>query len=863
MEVESIIKQLNQKFSEPLPEFYERRIIFWNDEEKAFADKLENFELDNAKLLFLTETNNFEVKKILSKDDLTSNFLVYNPFDTNMEDDWLLDIKLFSEEFRADQISMWMQEMNIIPTPQLRNAIKSHKGFLNASARRKLVSQFSDEINSPKNLHLAVLASICKTRSLNPKEIIKAVMSDGFDLENSLKISLLGYNASDVFWSLVNKTTGYSFDNVPNIDEMGAHIILSAITTTMSEKVLSGLEKRYNTIYNGFCYELIYEWLHSDKKDELINVLRHVEKDLKLLDRFNKFEINDLVDTEILPSIDEAILNKLMDRIIHHTINSDEIIAIVEKRRTMVWYQDNEHYYNGLLQVANMQKFHDDHLNDFHYTEANKMWKAYTDDYYLMDTYYRKFHVSFAKSLNNSNPHLDDSFKSVADEMEKLYKNWYLDKLSENWTNVIESDLRTNGYVSRVNQQVDFYNRDVKSYDNKVFVIVSDALRYEVASSIAEQLRIETKSDVTLESQQAVLPTITKFGMAALLPHRKLTLENKNNAVRVLVDGLSTESNNRDTILKNANPNSIAVKYSNLIIMKNDERRELIKGQEVIYIYHDTIDKTSHHDEQGVFTACDTAINEIINLVKIITGSMNGLNVMITSDHGFLYTYQPLNEDDKMERSPFKNNVLEQGRRYVFTYTNADPDYLIPVKGVYNEDDCQLFVPRENIRIKGAGGMNFVHGGMSLQEMVVPVIKYKFLRAGYKAYERNKDKYDSKPVTITLLSSSRKISNMIFNMNFYQKEAVNKNYVACTYDVFLTDEQGNVISNKQKIVADRTSLSNVNREYRCTFNLKQQSYSNTAIYYLVIQDEEGLQVPIKEEIQIDISMSFDDFDFFS
>ena len=67
MELESIIKQLNQKFSEPLPEFYERRVIFWNDEEKAFADKLDDFELENAKLLILTETNNFEIKKMLSK----------------------------------------------------------------------------------------------------------------------------------------------------------------------------------------------------------------------------------------------------------------------------------------------------------------------------------------------------------------------------------------------------------------------------------------------------------------------------------------------------------------------------------------------------------------------------------------------------------------------------------------------------------------------------------------------------------------------------------------------------------------------------------------------------------------------------
>ena len=130
------------------------------------------------------------------------------------------------------------------------------------------------------------------------------------------------------------------------------------------------------------------------------------------------------------------------------------------------------------------------------------------------------------------------------------------------------------------------------------------------------------------------------------------------------------------------------------------------------------------------------------------------------------------------------------------------------------------------------------------------------MRSGYKSYERNKDKYDAKPVTVSLLSSSRKISNMIFNLSFYQKEAVANNYVACTYDVFMTDSQGNVVSDKQKIVADRVSQSAKDREYRCTFNLKQQTY------YLVIQDEDGLQVPIKEEMTIDIAMSFDDFDFF-
>ena len=87
MALEDIKKNLDKRFSEPLPEFYDRRIIFWNDEEKEFVNEIEQLELDNAKVLVLKDNNNFEIKKILSYDDLSSNYLVYNPFDINMEDD--------------------------------------------------------------------------------------------------------------------------------------------------------------------------------------------------------------------------------------------------------------------------------------------------------------------------------------------------------------------------------------------------------------------------------------------------------------------------------------------------------------------------------------------------------------------------------------------------------------------------------------------------------------------------------------------------------------------------------------------------------------------------------------------------------
>lgn len=859
MELESIVKQLNKRFSEPLPEFYSRRIVFWNDEDGDFKNSIEDLHLDNAKVVVLKDNNNFAVKRLLTSEDLDSNYLVYNPFATELEDDWLLDIKLYSEDFRADQLSMWMQEMNIEANPAVRDQLKLYRQYLNAASRRKILAQFGPEISNVQRLHMAILASILKTR-MNPKEIIKTVMKSGRDLESTAKSDLLTYSASSKFWQLVDKATGFNSDVDP--DHMDTHIVLSAVSQTMPEKVLSGLETRYSSIHAPFCYDLMFEWIHSDAKNEIYDLLRRIEKELKLVDRFSQFDIAELSETEVLPCIDEVILNKLMQNILNHTVTADSIISIAEKRRTMAWHELVEDYYAGLYWAAKMFQFADKHSSGFHLTESYKIWNEYCSDYYLMDTYYRQFYVAFNKCLNDSNAQLDDSLKNVASEVEKLYKNLYLSNLSQNWTSVAVKELSETGIISRIEQQADFYCKYVRSEENKVFVIISDAMRYEVASSLADQLRIETKSEVSFKSVQGIFPTITKFGMAALLPHRQLKLEEKSGVLRITADGRSTESGDRQEVLQAFNSKSVTVKFKDLILMKREDRRNLVKGMEVVYIYHDTIDHTSHHDEQGVFNACDKAIDELKNLVKIITNELNGINVVITADHGFIYTYEPLKEDDKLDRAEFKKDILEQGRRHVITDMDANPDFLIPVKGFYNEDGYQAFSPRENIRVKGSGGFNFVHGGASLQEMVVPVIQYKFLRSGYVSYEKHKDKYDAKPVTIALLSSNRKISNMIFNLNFYQKEPVEGNYVPCTYRIFLVDSNANTISDIQKIMADRSSKVAKEREYRCTFNLKQQSYDSHATYYLMIQDEEGLQIPVKEELQIDIAMSFDDFNFF-
>lgn len=861
MAIEDIKKELEERFAEPLDEFYKRRIIFWNDEDGDFKEEVTDLELSDAKVLILDESNQFSSKKLLSYDDPNSNYLVYNPLIVDPEHDWFLDTKLYSDEYRADQTSRWMQDMHIANTPELRKEVKYYKGFFNAASRRKLISNFDGVIDKKSLLYMSILSAICGTKERTPESIIKSVMLAGTDLENSIKINLLKYSVSDLFWRMVHSATGFNASE--KIDDLTNHVVLSAISRTMSSDVLSGLESRYSDIYSGYCYDLIFNWIHSENKNSFKPIGDFVTSNLSLANRFNQFDISNLVDTDVLPVIDEVILTKLMHSIIARNLDTDSIMSVVEKRRRSAWYEDYSYFYEGIYQVALMNKFYESHLNGFHHVTAKDMWDTYTSDYYQMDSYYREFHNAFSICLQTIHPSLDDDFKDIADYVEKEYKNWYLDKVATNWNKVIEDDLSSTGKITGLTQQTDFYQDVVKKIDGKVFVIISDAMRYDVAHSLARQLEIETKADVSISAQQGVFPTITKFGMAALLPHKKLEAVIQNDSVKVLVNGHASEMIDRDGILKSYSENSAALKYKDIISMKRDEKRAAVKGKDIVYIYHDTIDASSHNDESTVFDACTKAINEIKNLVNVICNDLQGVNVLITSDHGFLYTYQELSEEDKMERSSFKQNIIEQGRRYVITNDEANPDFLMTVKGIYNDANMLGFAPRENIRIKGAGGVNFVHGGTSLQEICVPVITYKYLRSGYKALRINKDKYDTKQVSIALLSSNRKISNMIFNLSFYQKEPVKDNYVPCTYIAYIEDAMGNEVSDRQKIIADKTNTIAKDREFKCTFNLKSQKFNNTDTYYLVIIDEEGEQVPIKEEVQIDIAMAIDEFDFFS
>lgn len=873
MDLATISQELNKRFHAPLPEFYKRRIIVWYDEEKEFEDQLNDLELQNAKVLCITGNNFFEIKRTLAVDEPTQNFLLYNPMNYEKpEDNWLMDVELYSEEFRADLIAIWMDEMGIPSSIALRNQVKKYRKFLNAKNRREDVVKISDGLDSPMKLQLAVMASIGEAQRTDPISIIKSVLKASLNMDdNYLYQEFVKYDAAELFWSMVSRITGYG-DVDHSLGKLAAHIILTAASRTLPDAVFDGLSgfMSQNGQLQAYCSDLVSDWVHSDDVASYMVMAENVEEEMNLVKRMSKQSASDLADTEILPSVNRIILSKIMTDIENEIIEPEKIYAIAEKRRSSAWYAGYKDYYDGIVALAKMQDFYKENAAGFHTVGAKNIWKAYTTDYYKMDTYYRQFHMSYENSKKSYGGDLQDLFTAVCDKVERLYTNWFLDGLGHNWSGQAAAELAEKGYIDEIDRQEKFYDKKIKNADSKVYVIISDALRYEVAASLKEELSREMQGKVNLSSMQGIFPTETKFGMAALLPHNELTVELKENEagkkiLKVLADGQSSDSVNRENLLKAFNPESVAVKAKDLMAVSRAERSELVKGKDVVYIYHDTIDETSHTSETKVFNACEETIEEIITLVRTIVNDFGGINIMITSDHGFLYTYSPLTEESKTEKSDFVHRIVEYARRFAILTKGDDPEYLLPVKFMEGKTDYYGYAPRGDIRIKtsAGSGMNFVHGGVSLQEMCVPLIEYKHLRNSSKEYQKNKDKYDTKPVEVTLLSANHKLTNMIFSLNFYQKDAVGSNREKAVYDAYFVDSTGKKISDVQKIFADKTGADAQDRTFRCNFSLKSQAYDSKETYYLIIEQVDSTDLPQRIEFQIDIAFAADDFGFFS
>ena len=441
---------------------------------------------------------------------------------------------------------------------------------------------------------------------------------------------------------------------------------------------------------------------------------------------------------------------------------------------------------------------------------------------------------------------IEDSreFEPLRKLVERVYLNKFLNPLCSSYALAFSAADGNTGLP----RQRDFYHSYVSSSKERVAVIISDALRYEVGMSLYEQLEMDEKCSVRMSAMLSVLPSITRTGMAALLPNRELRL---NDGKSITVDGHPTiDLSQRETILKAIEDQSRAVQFDDLKAMSRDQLRDVFAHRDVVYIYHNQIDARGDkaNTQNEVFKACDEAIDEICKMIRRLTTSANTTRFIVTADHGFIYKRDKLTESDKISGVPGAN------QRYVLTNEPIQENGVgsISLTGIYGGTEQRVVnypIGSDLFKAPGAG-QNYVHGGCSPQEMIVPLIQIKTEKA----------RRETDTAKIELISLTTRITNLITTLDFIQTEPVSDVVKEAKYRFFFISEDGDRVSNESSYDADRRDSDASKRVFKLRFNFKNQRYDAGKKYYLVIQDKQNDLEIFRREFNIDMAFT-DDFGF--
>ena len=818
-----------------------RKLVFWYDENGEFAEDIDTIELPDAKVLHLEKDNQFYIKHFLECVDTTTHYLVYAPFPKpDIRDNHLEDILRYSKRFFADRASLMTLDLGY--DESLKSVFQEYNKFFSSKERTQKYYDLEIEAKTKADIEIGIMSIICKLRTSDFDEVVRVVLLDDDFEDNKYLAEFEKYSLDKAFWEQANVRFGYS-DTKPTLEKF----VLTLFVTYLSKTAYGDLPQAfkpfvaYKSTNNITVYldNLMNSTLYGESFDRISEyVYRTLDAD-KLL---RKMQPDDIVDCCLFAGIDDIIIEWMIERLENEDIaaklNGKSITDICKNRRRQHFGSKVQHHYyviENAWQILSYGVYEP-------VSGINSIVKKYTDTLFQADRSYRYFYYHYDKSEDNSR------FESLRQLVENVYTNEYLNPVCVNWNKELVPAYND----IRIPKQINFFDRYIRPARERTVVIISDALRYEVGYSLFSKFKSDEKCKVKIEPMLSVLPSYTRLGMAALLPHQKLEL---TDDFEVLIDGKTcNDTIHREQILQAYKPNSRCVQYDDLKNMNVAQLREVFTNKEVVYVYHNQVDARGDkpNTENEVFTACEEAIEEIFALVKRLTTSANTIHFIVTADHGFIYKRDSISESDKIDS--ISGSDTYKAKRYVVSSKSVEADGVesVSISSVLQNDDNKIvsFPVASDIFKAAGGGMNFVHGGSSPQEMLIPLIDVR-TEKGYK---------ETTNAVISLVSISNKITNLIFSLDFIQNEPVGSVVKETTYRICFVNADGEKISNEIIHTADNKSTETSNRIFKLRFNLRNRPYSRSEKYYLLIIDDKNDLEVLRQEMIIDIAFA-DDFGF--
>ena len=360
----------------------------------------------------------------------------------------------------------------------------------------------------------------------------------------------------------------------------------------------------------------------------------------------------DLASVDLFEEVDQKIISDLARAAAEQAVTFREVAEIVRKRQSSLWLDGYKKLYAAIATGSELlTELASLNLAAQSFDEA---LDRYRREWFRIDQLYRQFTFA-ARTAEYPKP-----LEALREQVEKRYTNTFLYALGNAWQKQVDAVGTWTSSVLRPQAAFfrDYIEPLVRDGDKKAVVIISDALRYEVAEELGSLIRKEDRFDASRRRPRSATELYTA-GMAALLPHS--TLKHSADGKTVLVDDQPTNG----TVLRGKILRRWAERRSRRTSkpLSGDERRELFKANRVLYLYHNRIDATGDKPgtERQVFEAAEDTLRDIVDLVKKLA-SANATNIFITADHGFLFQDDALPESFFLSTKPHGDDIKVENR---------------------------------------------------------------------------------------------------------------------------------------------------------------------------------------------------------
>ena len=766
--------------------FQLHRLVFWYDATGEWADTFKGYP-DAAVTKLSVAGNEFGTKvRIVRDPNPEAKFLIYVPTVRPADvDNWLLDLLLQGYEYKADKASLALLDVGL--PHEFRHLAEDHALYFTSARRVEALREMIHKDDQSPEIRLKMMAVLADTAVEVDAILLKFLGRNPPGQLIDPVAECFGSAALVAsFWQEVERLFNYA-SAAPSLRDFGVALFRAA-------NPLDG-----QVPLHPHAKVFLQRWKDSQAHSVAFRQWsQQLEQELQITTALDALDgRKSLGDCDTFEIFEKFILHHLCQAFSNGAAATD-LRAVIQQRRGSFWQPEHAHGYAALESAIELRELLA--TVEILVDSIPGGFNRYVGSWWRIDQAYRHCHWNLRHYGQVK------LMEQITQWVEKSYVNNFLLPLADRWSDRMRGlvDWECPGVVS----QARFFSNYVQPFlsrGQKVFVIISDALRYEAAADFARRLRSANRWTAEVEALFGVLPSYTQLGMAALLPGQKLAVEAA--AATVTVDGQSAiGTENRAKILKFAcGGKGTAIQAEDFLELNTKtDGRALMRDHEVIYIFHNVIDKTGDAPgtEGKTFDAVEQAFAELDLIIKKVA-NINGSNMLLTADHGFLFQQDEVAEGDATPL-PAAGEWTFRNRR--FSLGHAIPPaaqvkiFASAALGVSGDWSAAFPLSLGRFPLQGSG-MRYVHGGISLQEVVVPVVKIHKARTD-----------DTGQVEVELLRVPAKITTGQLSIALFQDRPAVAKVLPRTLRVGIFAKDGTSLSEIKTQTFDSKETEARNRE---------------------------------------------------